>query len=66
MAGLYRVFWIQDHTLTMDIEGIHNVLSIDRVILERTHHEAKSAFGITQEEQTDGSAVAENGPALSE
>lgn len=47
----------------MDIRGIHNVLSIDKVTLAWTHKQAKPATEIPQWEQGDSDTDAEDRPA---
>lgn len=64
--GPYRVLWVPDHTQTVDIRGIDNVVPTDRVILARTHREAGPAIGISQGERADGNADAEDRPALND
>lgn len=41
--GPYRTFVVQNHTLPVNIYGIHNVNSIDRVIRARENYERKSS-----------------------
>lgn len=55
---------VKDHTLTVDIGGIHNVVSIDKVTLARTHQKAEAATGISQCIQVDDKADSENCLAL--
>lgn len=62
--GPYQVRRVKTHTMTVDIRGIHNLISINRVTLARTHRGAGLSTESPQDERVDGRADAESRPAL--
>lgn len=58
-GGLYQVVSLQNHTLSVDIGEIHNVVSIDGVIFVRARQEDEVATGSPQAEQDDEKAISE-------